>query len=90
MAHLSQIKVGSTTYDIDTNVTQENGTWNYEGRVLLSWNGHDTTETTKVAKSTNFRANPSTGRLRSTYFNVADHVDMKYNTTTQALDFIFS
>ena len=90
MAHISQIKVGSTTYDIDTYVTQTNGTWDYDGRVLLSWNGNDATETTVVAKNTNFRANPSTGRFRATYYNVADKVDMKYNTTTQALDFIFS
>jgi len=71
-------------------VEQQNYTSAYDARLLLSWNQNDTTETNKTTKNTQFRANPGTGRLRSTYFNVADHVDMKYNTTTEALDFIFS
>lgn len=47
----------------DTYVTQTNTTTNADYRVLLSANANDTTQTTTARKSTNFKANPSTGNL---------------------------
>ena len=74
----------------DTLVSQTNSTANCDLRVLLSLSANDTTETKGSYKSTNFKANPSTGKFRATSFNVADHVTQQYNSTTQALDFIFN
>ena len=74
----------------DTLVSQTNSTANSDLRVLLSLSANDTTETKGSYKSTNFKANPSTGKFRATSFNVADHVTQQYNSTTQALDFIFN
>ena len=47
----------------DTKVTQTNTTTSGDYRLLLSGNANDTTETGAGRKSTNFRANPSTGEL---------------------------
>jgi len=80
----------SDNTNTDTLVTQTNSTTNADYRVLLSLSANDTTETKGSYKSTNFKANPSTGKFRATSFNVADHVTQQYNSTTQALDFIFS
>ena len=74
----------------DTLVSQTNSTADSDLRVLLSLSANDTTETKGSYKSTNFKANPSTGKFRATSFNVADHVTQEYNTTTESLDFIFS
>jgi len=47
----------------DTKVTQTNSTTASDYRLLLSGSANDTTETTTAIKSTNFKANPSTGLL---------------------------
>ena len=60
----------------------------------------DTSSKIFLIGATSQAANPQTysdnevyttsGTLRSTKYNVADHVTMQYNATTLALDFIFS
>lgn len=49
--------------DTNTKVTQTNTTGSADYRVLLSENANDTTQTVGARKSTNFKANPSTGVL---------------------------
>lgn len=91
MADLYKVQVGSTTYDINNTVNQQNSTANGNYRILISSGANDTNEANKMCyKSSHFQVNPSTGRMRSTTYNVADQVTMQYNSTTQALDFIFS
>ena len=63
--------------------------FDYKGEYIVALH-NDTTETKGSYKSTNFKANPSTGKFRATSFNIADKVTAQYNTTTEALDFIFS
>lgn len=53
----------------DTKATQTNTTTSAEYRVLLSTNANDTTETNAIRKSTNFRANPSTGAFYAKGYN---------------------
>lgn len=86
----SGTKVGTITVDgtatdlyaptnTDTKATQTNTTTNSYYRLALSTNANDTTETNTLRKSTNFRANPSTG---SFYAKGYDRLDI----TGQTLD----
>lgn len=80
----------------DSNVSQSASTTANWRKVLLHYKD-DAASTTAVTSSTNVvyaavgvSVQPSTGTLRTNAYNVADHVTMQYNSTTQALDFIFS
>ena len=53
--------VGDINTDTNTKATQTNTTTAADYRVILSTNANDTTETNTLRKSTNFKANPSTG-----------------------------
>ena len=68
-----------TTQDTntDTKATQTNTTTNADYRVVLSTNANDTTETNTLRKSTNFKANPSTGAF---YAKGYDRVDITGQT----------
>lgn len=55
--------LGIPESDTNTKVTQTNSTTASDYRLLLSGSANDTTETTTAIKSTNFKANPSTGLL---------------------------
>lgn len=57
--------------DTNTKVTQTNTTGSADYRLILSANANDTNETNTVRKSTNFKANPSTGVLSIPKVNIS-------------------
>ena len=61
--------------DTNTKVTQTNSTGDANFRLILSGNANDTTETVTTVKSTNFTANPSTGRLTTPKLKVSKSVN---------------
>lgn len=63
----------------DTKVAQNNSTSNSDYRLLLSYSADDTNTTNTSYKSTNFKANPSTGALYAKGYD-------RYNITGQTLD----
>ena len=71
--------LGYTPPTTDTKATQTNTTTDADYRVILSANANDTTETNTLNKSTNFKANPSTGAF---YAKGYDRIDI----TGQTLD----
>jgi chromosome segregation ATPase len=81
----------------DAMVKQENVTSDNYRPLLFSTNynaAQASIPTTTVTGQTYFNkeiyAQPSTGELGATQMKVGGHVTLKYNTSTQALDFIFS
>ena len=80
----------------DTQVTQSGSTTDSWRNVLLH-HTYSSTSTSDVPNSTGqvygavgISAQPSTGTLRATNYNVADKVTLQFNTTTNALDFVFA
>lgn len=63
--------------DTNDKVTQTNSTTDAAYRLVLSATADDTTRTEKAVKSTNFRANPSTGAL---YAKGYDRIDISGQT----------
>ena len=63
--------------DTNDKVTQTNSTTDAAYRLVLSATADDTTRTEKAVKSTNFRANPSTGAL---YAKGYDRIDISSQT----------
>ena len=84
-----------TDNNTDTKVKQSVSTTEHWRKILLHYKD-DAASTTAVTDSTdqvyaaqNISVQPSTGTIRATAYNVADHVILQYNTTTSALDFVF-
>lgn len=80
----------------DAKVKQSASTTSNWRKVLLHYKD-DATSTTAVTDSTNqvyatvgISVQPSTNTLRAAAFNIADHVTLQYNSTTNALDFVFA
>lgn len=71
--------MNSYDYNSDYRVTQNNSTSNSDYRLLLSYSANDTDTTNISYKSTNFKANPSTGALYAKGYD-------RYNITGQTLD----
>ena len=69
----------------DTKTTQTNTTTSADYRILLSQNANDTTETQGARKSTNFRANPSTGALYAKGYDRVDITGQTLNINTLTL-----
>lgn len=76
-----------TTQDTntDTKATQTNTTTNADYRLVLSTNANDTTETNTLRKSTNFRANPSTGAFYAKGYDRIDITGQTVNINTYTL-----
>ena len=77
----------------DTQVTQRLYSGNYNLPLLMSLvaNTVTTTDSTNISyRNNNIYANPSTGLLNSTKFQVDKKVILEYNSTTESLDFIFN
>lgn len=77
----------------DTQVTQRLYSSNYNLPLLMSFTANTvtTTDSTNVSyRNNNIYANPSTGLLNSTKFQVDKKVILEYNSTTESLDFIFN
>ena len=80
----------------DYRVKQDNTTTSNWRKILLHCKD-DATSTAGVTNSTNqvFAAvgvsvQPSTGAIRATKYNIADHVSLEYNSTLGTLNFVFS
>lgn len=65
-------------------------------KILLHYQ-NDAASTTAVTDSTNqvyaavdVSVQPSTGTIRATKYNIADHISLEYDSTTQVLNFVFS
>ena len=103
MADLSQVKIGSTTYNLkdanasttDTKVNQSSSTTANWRKVILSYQDSSSvdaavaTNTNVVYGAQNIEAQPSTGTLKAIKYNVANKVILNYNATTESLDFNF-
>ena len=76
-----------TTQDTntDTKATQTNTTTNADYRLVLSTNANDSTETNTLRKSTNFRANPSTGAFYAKGYDRIDITGQTVNINTYTL-----
>ena len=80
----------------DTKVNQSASTTENWRKVLLhhgtaaTSTAAVTTETDVVYGAVGIAAQPSTGTLRATVYNVADKVSLVFNSTTNALDFVFA
>ena len=80
----------------DASVKQSVSTTDSWRKLLLHYTA-DGTSTASVTTATNqvyaavgIAAQPSTGTIRAAVYNVLDKVTLQYNTTTNALDFIFA
>lgn len=87
---------GYAISDINNKVQQGASTTSNWRKVLLHYTD-DTTSTTSVSAVTNrtysaigVSVQPSTNTLRANAYNIQDKVTLQYNTTTDALDFIFT
>ena len=85
-----------TDNNTDTKVTQSASTTANWRKLLLHYKD-DSTSTTAVTSSTDqvyaavgISAQPSTGTIRASVYNVMDKVSLVFNTTTNALDFVFA
>ena len=84
-----------TDNNTDVNVTQGLTTASSWHKVILSNStaasstATFTTTTGQVYGANDISVLPSTGELRATLYNVADKVKLQYNTSTNALDFVF-
>ncbi len=76
---------GTWVVPTDTKATQTNTTTNADYRVVLSTNANDTTETNTLHKSTNFRANPSTGAFFAKGYDRIDITGQTLDTNTLTL-----
>lgn len=88
--------VPSSAVFTDYRVKQDNTTTSNWRKILLHCKD-DATSTAGVTNSTNqvFAAvgvsvQPSTGAIRATKYNIADHVSLEYNETLETLNFVFS
>lgn len=88
--------VPSSAVFTDYRVKQDNTTTSNWRKILLHCKD-DATSTAGVTNSTNqvFAAvgvsvQPSTGAIRATKYNIADHVSLEYNSTLETLNFVFS
>ena len=82
--------------DTDTKVYQSASTTANWRKILLHYKD-DSSSTTAVTASTDqvyaavgVSVQPSTGAIRATKYNVADGVELQYNSTLQALNFVFA
>jgi hypothetical protein len=90
--------VGSTTLKVtlpanpntDANVSQTNTTADAQYRLLFSGTADDTTRTEGARKSNYAWFNPTSQTLGATKFAVATKCTLQYNSTTNALDFVFA
>ena len=85
----------ATPTDNNNYVNQSGSTTANWRKVLLHYKD-DSSATAAVTNSTNvvygavgISAQPSTGTIRATVYRVADNVELQYNSTTKALDFVF-
>lgn len=83
-------------YSSTHKVKQDNTTTSNWRKILLHYKD-DATSTAGVTNSTNqvFAAvgvsvQPSTGAIRATKYNIADHVSLEYDSTLETLNFVFS
>lgn len=88
--------VPSSAVFTDYRVKQDNTTTSNWRKILLHYKD-DATSTAGVTNSTNqvFAAvgvsvQPSTGAIRATKYNIADHVSLEYDSTLETLNFVFS
>lgn len=88
--------VPSNAVFTDYKVKQDNTTTSNWRKILLHYKD-DATSTAGVTNSTNqvFAAvgvsvQPSTGAIRATKYNIADHVSLEYDSTLETLNFVFS
>ena len=89
--------VPSNAVFTDTNnAVKQSESTTADWRKLLLHYKNDAASTTAVTDSTNqvyaavgISAQPSTGTIRAAAYNVLDKVTLQFNTTTNALDFVF-
>ena len=80
----------------NTKVTQSSTTTSDWRKILLHYTNNGTstaavtTVTNQVYAAVGIAAQPQTGKIRANAYNIADGVTLQYNTTTSALDFIFT
>lgn len=80
---------------VDTKVAQNVSTSTKWRKILLHYTEDDTSTasvtsaTNQVYASAKVSVSPSNGELRASIFNISDKVTLQYNTTTNALDFVF-
>lgn len=79
----------------DTKVTQSASTTSSWRKLLLHATA-DNSSTSAVSTATNqvysakdISAQPSTGTIRATVYNIADQAKLQFNSTTNAIDFVF-
>ena len=85
-----------TNTNTDTKVEQSASTTDNWRKILLHYKD-DSTSTTAVTNSTNqvyaavgVSVQPSTGTVRAGEYNIMDKVSLVFNSTTNALDFVFA
>ena len=93
--HVTAVTTGTETVE-NTMVSQtaiQTGPWR---KVLIGYNNQSTsseaqsgTTTNVVYFDNNISANATNGTLRANIYRVKDNVELQYNATTQALDFVF-
>jgi len=81
-----------TQQDSDSKVTQtaDDTSTGTGFELLFSATGDNTTRTEASRKSSKLTYQPSTGTLKSTAYNVNSKCTLQFNTTTNALDFVFA
>lgn len=77
----TDVKVTQTADDVSTGTGFE---------LLFSATGDNTTRTEASRKSSKLTYQPSTGTIKSTAYNVNSKCTLQFNTTTNALDFVFA
>lgn len=89
------VVVNDVDNNSDTLVSQSSTTTTNWRKVILSYQS-DASTGAAVSSNTNvvygavgIEAQPNTGTLKAEKYNVANHATIQYNSTTQALDFIF-
>lgn len=89
---LSSEKAYVTVPWTDTKVTQtaDDASTGTGFELLFSSTGDNTTRTEASRKSSKLTYQPSTGTLKSTAYNVNSKCTLQFNTTTNALDFVFT
>lgn len=93
--HVTAVTTGTETV-VNTMVSQsaiQTGPWR---KVLIGYDNQSTsseaqsgTTTNVVYFDNNISANATNGTLRANIYRVKDNVELQYNATTQALDFVF-
>ena len=78
--------------DTDTKVTQtaDDASTGTGFELLFSATGDNTTRTEASRKSSKLTYQPSTGTIKSTAYNVNSKCTLQFNSTTNALDFVFA